>query len=84
MKQPPIDKQLIAWAKLPAVLDSSRQSMERMRQNGAFGPEILRLNKKLVVRRTELEAWVAAGLPDRASWQAMRIAEGRRLKIAGG
>jgi hypothetical protein len=84
MNDQQVENQLTALARVPRILDGSRQTLIRMRQNGKFGPEILRLTKKLVVRTAELQAWIAAGLPDRASWLQMRAAENRRLRVAGG
>jgi hypothetical protein len=68
---------LIPWTDLPRVLCVSRATLARMKVSGKFGPSILRAGRKLLIRRSELESWVAAGLPDAATWAAMQ-ATGRR------
>lgn len=75
----PMDEPLlIPWSELPRILAWSRAHLARMRVNGTFGPTVLRAGRKLLVRRAELESWVAAGLPDAKTWQAMRDAGQRR------
>jgi hypothetical protein len=60
------DSLLIPWTDLPRVLCVSRATLARMKVSGKFGPSILRAGRKLLIRRSELESWVAAGLPDAA------------------
>ena len=37
-------------------------------------PTPLRLGGRVVWRRAEIKAWVAAGCPDRAAWEAIKAA----------
>src|SRR5262249_20312929 len=70
----------VALTKVPRILDMSRAHLARLRAAGRFGPAVLRAGRKLLVRREELERWVAAGMPPANEWAAMQASEGRRLK----
>jgi hypothetical protein len=48
---------------------------------GKIGPESLRLGRKRLWRAEEIRAWIQAGCPDSATWQAMQASAARRLKI---
>ena len=79
-----IESLLIPWTDLPTALAVSRAHLARLRAAGKFGPAVLRSGRKLLVRRDELERWVAAGMPDSATWRAMEAASGRRTtRIVG-
>jgi hypothetical protein len=69
---------LIPLIDVPRVLAFSRAHLARLRAAGKFGPTVLRSGRKLLVRREELERWVAAGMPDAANWRAMEAATARR------
>ena len=47
---------------------------------GKIGPQSVRLGRKRLWRRQEVESWIAANCPDSAMWQAMTASAGRRLK----
>jgi len=70
---------LIPWNNLPPVLCLSRASLARMRVRGAFGPEVIRAGRKLLVRADELRRWVDAGMPNRSTWIAMQGASRRQI-----
>jgi hypothetical protein len=42
-----------------------------MLKSGAIGPQPVRLGRRQLHRPDLLQAWVMAGLPDRAAWLAM-------------
>jgi prophage regulatory protein len=44
---------------------------------GDIGPEPVRLGGRVLWRLEELERWVAAGCPDRRTWQALQAGNGR-------
>jgi hypothetical protein len=50
-----------------------------MRVRGAFGPEVIRAGRKLLVRADELRRWVDAGMPNRSTWIAMQGASRRQI-----
>jgi hypothetical protein len=74
---------LIPLADVPSALTISRAHLARLRASAKFGPAVLRLGRRLLVRRDELTRWVDAGLPDATSWRAMEAA-GRRRRAARG
>ncbi len=69
---------LLPLAHVPATLGISRPHLARLRVRGAFGPAVLRLGRRLLVRRAELQAWVQAGMPPANEWAACIAAAGRR------
>jgi predicted DNA-binding transcriptional regulator AlpA len=63
-----------------ALCGCSRASWHRWRAAGKLPPAV-RLGRKLLWRRAEIVAWVDAGCPDAAAWQAIRE-RNRRLRVA--
>ena len=78
---PALEPLLVPWNDLPRILAMSRAHLARLRVAGKFGPAVLRAGRKLLVRRSELESWVAHGLPDAPTWTAMQASVGRRLRV---
>ncbi len=70
---------LIPLASVPRALAISRADLARLRAAGRFGPAVLRLGRRLLVRRDELERWVQAGIPDRRMWIAIQASGRRRV-----
>jgi predicted DNA-binding transcriptional regulator AlpA len=62
-----------------ALAGVSRAHWHRLRAAGKLPPSI-RLGRKVLWRRLEIEAWIAAGCPDSPTWAAMTAAS-RRLKV---
>jgi len=66
----------------PLVVDAKRLAtlltcgVRTVRTLDAAGklPTPLRLGGRVVWRRAEIKAWVAAGCPDRAAWEAIKAA----------
>ncbi len=58
----------------------SRSTLHALRAAGRWGPAPIRLGRCLRFRKADVEAWIGAGCPDARTWQAMRAAEGRRLR----
>lgn len=83
---PPLDSRaapsalplLVPLAEVPQLLGVSRAHLARVRAAGHFGPAVLRLGRRLLVRRDELARWVLAGLPGVREWAAMQAAAARR------
>jgi len=59
---------LLTVAETCEALRIGRTRFYTLRQSGAFGPKILALGGKLLVRADELRDWVAAGLPPAREW----------------
>lgn len=56
-----------------ALLSVSRSTFDRMAEDGRLGPEPVRLSARcLRYSRIEIEQWVAAGMPPRPKWLAMK------------
>jgi predicted DNA-binding transcriptional regulator AlpA len=63
-----------------ALAGVSRAHWQRLRAAGKLPPSV-RLGRKVLWRRLEIEEWIAAGCPDGRTWEAMTAA-GRRLKVS--
>ena len=61
-----------------ALCGISRAHLHRLRSAGKWGPEAVRLGRKLLFNRESVIAWARAGCPDGATWRAMQAAAGRR------
>ena len=63
-----------------ALAGVSRAHWQRLRSAGKLPPSI-KLGRKVLWRRLEIEEWIATGCPDAKVWAAMQAAAGRRLKM---
>lgn len=57
---------------LASDLRCSRRHIEAMDLDGRLGPLAIRLGRRRVWVRAEIQAWLAAGAPDRIAWLAIR------------
>jgi predicted DNA-binding transcriptional regulator AlpA len=64
------------------LLAVSRSHFFTLKAAGKIGPQPIRLGRAVRYRRDELERWIAAGCPDAATWKAMQMMEGGRLRVA--
>jgi hypothetical protein len=62
---------LISAAIAATLCGVSLASWHRYVSPGKIGPEAVRLGGRVLYRRQELVDWVAAGTPDRRTWQAL-------------
>jgi predicted DNA-binding transcriptional regulator AlpA len=53
-------------------LRCSRRHVEAMDRDGRLGPRPIRLGRRRVWVRAEIQAWLAAGAPDRVAWLAIQ------------
>jgi excisionase family DNA binding protein len=53
-------------------LRCSRRHVEQMDRDGRLGPRAIQLGRRRVWLRTEVEAWLKAGAPDRLAWMSTR------------
>jgi predicted DNA-binding transcriptional regulator AlpA len=60
-----------------ALAGVSRAHWHRLRAAGKLPPSV-RLGRKVLWRRLEIEHWIDAGCPDARTWAAMQAAAGRR------
>ncbi|MEN6307990.1 MAG: helix-turn-helix domain-containing protein [Anaerohalosphaeraceae bacterium] len=60
---------LLGVTDLCRLLGISRATYFTQKAAGRIGPLELKFGKKLLLRRAEIEAWVAAGCPTRRQWQ---------------
>jgi predicted DNA-binding transcriptional regulator AlpA len=72
---------LIPDVQAAALAGVSRAHWQRLRSAGKLPPSI-KLGRKVLWRRLEIEEWIAAGCPDAKVWGAMQAAAGRRLKVS--
>ena len=57
---------------LATDLRCSRRHLEEMDRDGRLGPRAIRLGRRRVWNRAEIQRWIEAGAPDRLAWSAMR------------
>jgi len=50
------------------LLQISRAHYFEQRSAGRIGPKEIKLGRKILLRRAEVEQWVAAGCPPRRAW----------------
>jgi predicted DNA-binding transcriptional regulator AlpA len=64
-----------------ALAGVSRAHWHRLRAAGKV-PPCVRLGRKVLWRRLEVEGWIEAGCPDARTWAAMQAAAARRLRAS--
>jgi predicted DNA-binding transcriptional regulator AlpA len=64
----PLPQILLDVDDVAAVLKVSVRQIRRFHRAGIIGPEPAKLGRLLRWSRIELEAWAAAGCPQRADW----------------
>jgi excisionase family DNA binding protein len=72
------DPLLIPDAEAARLCGIARATWHRLRTAGRIGPAAIRLGRAVRYRRSEVEAWAAAGCPEARTWAAMRDMESRR------
>lgn len=66
-----------------ALAGVSRAHWQRLRSAGKIPPSV-RLGRKVLWRRLEIEEWIAAGCPDSRLWEAMKASAHRRaMRVVG-
>ncbi len=50
------------------MLSVSRACFYEQRAAGRIGPQIVKIGRKNLLRRAEVEDWILAGLPPRRAW----------------
>jgi predicted DNA-binding transcriptional regulator AlpA len=63
-----------------ALCGISRAHLHDLRSAGKWGPEAIRLGRKVLYRRHEVLSWIDAGCPDAATWRAVRAATKRNRR----
>jgi len=79
----PVEPLLIADVVAAGIAGVSRAHWHRLRAAGKLPPPV-RLGRKVLWRRLEIEAWIIAGCPDARAWAAMVAAADRRTARAIG
>ncbi len=72
MKHSPCAALLLAADEAAALLGIGRSHFYGLHSSGRLGPLPVRLGKRSLWRRDELESWVAGHCPPRQQWQAMK------------
>lgn len=80
MNLPPSDALLIPDTAAAALAGVSRATWHRLRVAGKL-PPCVRLSRKVLWRRLEIEEWIGAGCPDSRTWAAIQASAGRRQKV---
>jgi len=63
---------LLSFADAAALLGISRALLYSMWADGRLGPQVVKIGRRSLLNRAELEQWVSAGLPPRNVWGAMK------------
>lgn len=63
---------LLDIQQLCACLSIARPTYYKIAASGVFGPLPIKLCRKVLYRRDEIESWVRAGCPHRKVWQSQR------------
>jgi len=67
-----IEPLLLDIQQLCACLRIARPTYYKISANGALGPLPIKLCRKVLYSKTEIELWVQAGCPHRKQWQTQR------------
>jgi predicted DNA-binding transcriptional regulator AlpA len=59
---------LLTLDQVSKKLNIGRTAFYQLRQSGQFAPTVYRLGGKLLVRASELSAWVSDGMPPATQW----------------
>jgi hypothetical protein len=78
-----LDPLLIPDTVAAALAGVSRATLHRLRAAGKWGPQAIRLCRKLLFDREETIAWLRARAPDAATWRAIQAAGRRTGRIVG-
>ncbi len=80
MNPPPSEPLLVSDVAAAALCGCSRSHWHALAAAGKI-PSSVKLGRKRLWRREEIQEWVAVGCPDSATWRAMQAA-GRRYPRA--
>jgi predicted DNA-binding transcriptional regulator AlpA len=64
-----------------ALAGVSRATWHRLRAAGKI-PAPVKLGRKVLWRRAEIESWIVASCPDLETWNAIQAAASRRASLA--
>jgi predicted DNA-binding transcriptional regulator AlpA len=62
-----------------ALAGISRAHLHRLRAAGKWGPQAVRLGRKMLYRREELVNWINACCPNAETWAAIQAQNRRRV-----
>jgi excisionase family DNA binding protein len=68
------ERLLLTISACSRLLSVSRSHLYSQISCGRFGPELIRLGRKVLVDRLELERWIAAKCPCRGKWLQLQEA----------
>ena len=81
MEHPPqTEPLLISDREAAALCSCSRSHWHVLAAAGKIPPSV-KLGRKRLWRREEIQEWAAAGCPDGRMWDVMKAAVARRLKV---
>ena len=63
-----IEPLLLSFSDAATLLGISRALLYSMWSDGRLGPQVVKIGRRSLLNRKELEAWVSAGLPPRTQW----------------
>ena len=69
--------QMISAKELANMLSLSKRQIFRLDSCGKLGVTKLKIGGSVRWSATEISDWLAAGAPDRKTWQAMKEAKGK-------
>ena len=82
--KPTTDALLLNVKDVCRLLHIGRTRFYHLRQSGVFGPKVLTLGGKLLVKADELRAWIAADMPPPREWQSMQESQTPAITLRGG
>jgi len=69
-----IEPLLLSFSEAASLLNISRTLLYQMHSDGRLGVLPLKLGRRSLLRRKELESWIDAGMPPRVQWLKTREA----------
>ncbi len=67
---------LLGVGEVCSMLSIGRTHFYQQQSSGRFGPMPVKLGRRSLYRKAELEAWTEAGCPNREKWQKIKADKG--------
>ena len=71
-KRKPIEALLLSATEAAKLLGITRSHLDSLHSSGRIGPKPIKLGRRSLWSRKEMEAWVDAGCPARVKWLGMK------------
>ena len=68
----PLQPELLTLEQTCQLVNVARPTLYKLSATGALGPLPVKLCRKVLYSKSEIQAWIQAGCPHRKIWQTMK------------